>query len=86
MSSINEKTVFPLKLVLTIVGAAVMLTSVSAVAQFQIHETAARVQTLEAESRDHDRRLLRSEDFMLEVRDSLKEIKQDVKELRRTKP
>lgn len=83
MKLIDENTRFPLRLVLTLVVAAVSLAGLGAVAQFKINDTAAKVDKLEASSHRYERKTQRVEDTLTDIREVLKEIKQDVKELRR---
>lgn len=85
--AIHDKTLLPLKLVTALLVAAVGLAGAAAVAQFQTRENSSRIEKLEDSERDHDRRIQRSEDLGAEVRDQLKEMRQDLKQLlRRQQP
>jgi hypothetical protein len=87
MTTISDKTRFPLAIVAVLVSAGITLGGAAAVAQLQINDHDLRVKKLEERERDTDRRVQRTEDFVPEVREELKELRGDVKELlRRRQP
>lgn len=82
-SVVSEKTRLPLSLVAVLVSAAVTLAAGVAVAQARIASNTETIASLRGESTEHERRIVRLEATLADIRESLHEIRSDVKELRR---
>jgi uncharacterized protein (UPF0335 family) len=79
----NTPIRLPLRTVVPVIVAIVSLGGAVAVAAYQIRDHTIRVERLETNSQEHDRRIQRTEDLGTEVREQLRDLRQDVKELLR---